>query len=42
MIKDNEGHGFQNEENRIDFYRYMEGFLAEHLGGRSGRVNKLK
>ncbi|CAN5376244.1 S9 family peptidase [soil metagenome] len=34
MVKDNEGHGFQNEENRFDFYRAMEQFLAKHLGGR--------
>ncbi len=31
MVKDNEGHGFYNEENRFDFYRAMEKFLAEHL-----------
>jgi dipeptidyl aminopeptidase/acylaminoacyl peptidase len=31
MVKDNEGHGFHNEENRFDFYRTMEKFLAEHL-----------
>jgi dipeptidyl aminopeptidase/acylaminoacyl peptidase len=35
MVKDNEGHGFSNEENRFDFYRAMEKFLAKHLGGRS-------
>ncbi len=34
MVKDNEGHGFQNEENRFDFYRAMERFLGKHLGGR--------
>jgi len=34
MVKDNEGHGFANEENRFDFYRAMEKFLGEHLGGR--------
>lgn len=34
MVKDNEGHGFANEENRFDFYRAMEKFLAKHLGGR--------
>lgn len=34
MVKDNEGHGFRNEENRFDFYREMEKFLAKHLGGR--------
>lgn len=32
MVKDNEGHGFHNKENRFDFYRYMEKFLAEHIG----------
>ncbi|KKR96855.1 MAG: hypothetical protein UU47_C0006G0016 [candidate division TM6 bacterium GW2011_GWE2_41_16] len=31
MVKDNEGHGFRNEENKFDFYRAMEKFLAEHL-----------
>jgi dipeptidyl aminopeptidase/acylaminoacyl peptidase len=35
MVKDNEGHGFRNEENRFDFYRAMEKFLAKHLGGRT-------
>jgi len=34
MVKDNEGHGFGNEENRFDLYREMEGFLGKHLGGR--------
>lgn len=31
MIKENEGHGFHNEENRFDFYRAMESFLDRHL-----------
>ena len=31
MVKDNEGHGFHNEENRFDFYRAMEKFLDKHL-----------
>ncbi|HZK08897.1 MAG TPA: S9 family peptidase [Bacteroidales bacterium] len=31
MVKDNEGHGFHNEENRFDFYRAMEKFLKAHL-----------
>lgn len=31
MVKDNEGHGFHNEENRFDFYREMEKFLSKHL-----------
>lgn len=32
MLKDNEGHGFQKEENRFDFYREMEAFFGKHLG----------
>ena len=32
MVKDNEGHGFRNEENRFDFYREMGRFLKKHLG----------
>ena len=31
MVKDNEGHGFRNEENRFDFYRAMISFLNKHL-----------
>ena len=31
LVKDNEGHGFANEENRFDFYDAMEKFLARHL-----------
>ncbi len=31
MVKDNEGHGFRNEENRFDFYRAMITFLDTHL-----------
>lgn len=31
LVKDNEGHGFANEENRFDFYEAMEKFLAKHL-----------
>jgi dipeptidyl aminopeptidase/acylaminoacyl peptidase len=34
MVKENEGHGFRNEENRFDFFRATEKFLAKHLGGR--------
>ena len=33
MVKDNEGHGFQNEENRFDFYEAMERFLGKHMKG---------
>ena len=34
MVKDNEGHGFHNEENRFDFYRELEEFFRKHLGSR--------
>ncbi len=30
-----EGHGFFKQENRLDFYRKAERFLAKHLGGRT-------
>jgi dipeptidyl aminopeptidase/acylaminoacyl peptidase len=32
IVKDNEGHGFRNEENRFEFYEAMERFLAKHIG----------
>ena len=32
MVKDDEGHGFYNEENQFDFYREMEKFLIKHIG----------
>ena len=31
LVKDNEGHGFRNEENKFDFYRAMEKFLSTQL-----------
>jgi len=31
MVKENEGHGFHNEENKFAFYEAMEKFLAKHL-----------
>jgi dipeptidyl aminopeptidase/acylaminoacyl peptidase len=31
LVKENEGHGFQNEENRFEFYEAMEAFLERHL-----------
>lgn len=33
MVKENEGHGFRNEENQFEFYEAMERFLANHLKG---------
>ena len=32
MLKEDEGHGFYNEENQFDFYREMEKFLKKHIG----------
>ena len=32
MVKYNEGHGFQNEENIFEFYGAMEKFLQQHIG----------
>jgi dipeptidyl aminopeptidase/acylaminoacyl peptidase len=34
MVKNNEGHGLANEENRFDFYRTMEIFIGKHLGSK--------
>ncbi|MFI5170847.1 MAG: S9 family peptidase [Chitinophagales bacterium] len=31
LLKENEGHGFKLEENRLEFYKTMMGFLAKHL-----------
>jgi dipeptidyl aminopeptidase/acylaminoacyl peptidase len=31
LVKENEGHGFHNEENRFEFYEAMERFLEQHL-----------
>ncbi len=31
MVKDNEGHGFHNDENKFEFYDRMEKFLMQHL-----------
>jgi dipeptidyl aminopeptidase/acylaminoacyl peptidase len=32
IVKENEGHGFSNEENRFEAYEAMEKFLAKHIG----------
>ena len=31
MLKENEGHGFHNEENRMEFYNAMIEFLNKHM-----------
>src|SRR5438045_9582741 len=35
MIKENEGHGFHNEEKKFDLYEATEAFLAKHLKQKS-------
>jgi dipeptidyl aminopeptidase/acylaminoacyl peptidase len=35
LLFDDEGHGFARPENRLEFYRAAERFLAKHLGGRA-------
>jgi dipeptidyl aminopeptidase/acylaminoacyl peptidase len=37
LVKDDEGHGFRNEENRFEFYEAMERFLARHLAAAAAR-----
>lgn len=32
LVKDDEGHGFRNEENLFELYRTVEAFLERHLG----------
>jgi dipeptidyl aminopeptidase/acylaminoacyl peptidase len=34
MVKADEGHGFANENNRIDFYKAMDKFFDKYLGGK--------
>ena len=31
ILKENEGHGFHNQENRFEFYGRMEDFLEKHM-----------
>jgi dipeptidyl aminopeptidase/acylaminoacyl peptidase len=31
LVKENEGHGFHNEENKFEFYELFEQFLEKHL-----------
>ncbi len=35
VVYDDEGHGFSKEENRFDFYRRVDAFLAKHLAPRT-------
>jgi dipeptidyl aminopeptidase/acylaminoacyl peptidase len=38
MLKENEGHGFRNEENRIEFYKAMTQFLDENLTQKTDNI----
>ncbi len=40
ILKENEGHGFQNQENRFEFYGRLEKFLEKHLGQSTPPQNK--
>jgi len=40
MVKNDEGHGFHNENNRIDFYKAMEKFFDKHLSGKPAEPKK--
>src|SRR5204863_6347532 len=40
MVKENEGHGFHNEENKFDFYEAMEKFLDKHLHPETSAASK--
>ena len=39
IVKNNEGHGFHNEENRFEFFKAMEEFFGKYLGGKIEKVN---
>lgn len=38
LIEGNEGHGFKNEGNRIEFYRHLEAFFAKYMAPHDGSV----
>jgi len=40
MVKDNEGHGFHNQNNQYDFYGAMEKFLAKYLKPEKEKLKK--
>ncbi|WP_280394484.1 S9 family peptidase [Nocardia brasiliensis] len=42
LVKDNEGHGFVNQENQIEMFHLVDRFLAHHLHGRQGQVMEPK
>ena len=40
MVKNDEGHGFANENNQIDFYKAMDKFFAKHLSAQKDESKK--
>ncbi len=38
VLYPDEGHGFARPENRLSFFAIVEGFLAQHLGGRQESI----
>jgi dipeptidyl aminopeptidase/acylaminoacyl peptidase len=38
MLKENEGHGFRNEENRFDFYNAMTDFLDKNMKDKPEKI----
>lgn len=40
MVKDDEGHGFRNENNRLDFYKAMDKFFDKYLSGKPVEAKK--
>ncbi len=40
MVKENEGHGFHNEENQFDFYGAMEKFFEKYLIDSKRKIKK--
>ena len=41
LLAHDEGHGFENEENRLRLYRAIDGHLARYLGGRRGTMSDV-
>ncbi len=41
LLAHDEGHGFENAENRLRLYRAVERHLARHLGGRRGTTSEV-
>jgi dipeptidyl aminopeptidase/acylaminoacyl peptidase len=40
MVKNDEGHGFANENNRLDFYKAMDKFFDKYLSGKPVEAKK--